>query len=91
MKHQVMAIFDNAVKAYLQPFFTPTKGSGIRSFTDAVSQEGSQFARHAGDYALFILGEFDDVTGSFSSLPQPERVMTAIEIEPGGMPSRAFQ
>lgn len=81
MKLGIFSIYDTAVKAFMQPFFAPTKGAAIRSFSDAVNAEGSSFGRHAADYALFLLGEYDDSAGSFVSLPAPERVMLAVEVE----------
>lgn len=91
MKSLVFSVFDNAVKAFLPPFYAPTKGAAIRMFSDACQAEGSQFGKHAGDYALFALGEFDDNSGSLSALPVPERILTALEVgSPGGMPAAAF-
>lgn len=79
MKMGVFAVYDAAVKAYLQPIFSPTKAAAVRSFQDAVAQENSQFAKHAADYTLFQLGGFDDGTGELASLQVPEKVITALE------------
>lgn len=79
MKLVVCAIYDTAVKAFMQPFFSPTKGSAVRSFIDAVNGEGSQFKRHAADYVLFQLAAYDDGTGTFDNLAAPERLLLAIE------------
>lgn len=68
MIFKVFSVYDAAAEAYLQPFFTPTLGLAIRSFSDAVNQEGHQFSNHAADYTLFEIGEFDDSTGNLSML-----------------------
>lgn len=77
----VFSIYDQAVKAFAQPFFSPTKGSAIRAFGDAVRDEKGPFGRHRADYILFFLGEFDDVSGSFRSPAAPEKILLAVEVE----------
>lgn len=79
MKLQVFTVRDAAVGSFLQPFFCRSHGEALRSFSDAVSNAEHQFAKHASDYALFFLGEFDDNSGVFDSR-EPERVVSANEI-----------
>lgn len=62
--HLVCAVFDSAVAAYMQPFFVPSKGVAVRSFTDEVCRSGSPMAAHPEDYFLFVLGAYDDIQGS---------------------------
>ncbi len=68
MKLLAFSIFDAAAEAFLPPMFMDTKGMAIRSFADAVNQEDSAFGRHAGDYTLFYIGSFDQLTGSFEGM-----------------------
>lgn len=63
MKLKVFVVRDSATEAYLQPFFARTEGEAIRSFSMAANDEGHQFAKHADDYHLFRIGEYDDATG----------------------------
>lgn len=78
MKLLVFSVLDKAVGAYLQPFYSRSAGEALRSFTDAANDEKSQFARHAEDYVLYKLGEFDDNTGFFHT-GEPERIRSAFE------------
>ncbi|AXH74342.1 MAG: nonstructural protein [Microviridae sp.] len=78
MKLLVFAVFDKAVKAYTKPFYVRSRGEALRSFVDACNDEKMEFARHAGDYSLYYVGEFDDNAGTFSTI-DPERVITAVE------------
>lgn len=78
MKLQVFSVLDNAIKAFNNPFVARTKLEAIRSFKDACNSEGSQFRKHAADYHLMYLGEFDDGDGSFA-VGIPERVVGAVE------------
>lgn len=68
MKLQVLAVFDSAVQAYSRPFFSPTTGAAVRSFSDEVNRnaEDNPMNRHASDYELFELASFDEETGIFT-------------------------
>lgn len=78
MKLQMFAVLDQAVGAFLQPFFSRAKGEAIRSFSDAVNDKEHMFFRHSTDYVLFFLGEFDDSSGIFVGV-EPVRVLAARE------------
>jgi len=66
MKLVVCSVYDSSVGAYLQPFFTRSKGEAIRSFIDAVKEEKGPFNRHKKDFTLMFLGEWDDHDASFA-------------------------
>lgn len=76
---KVFSVYDTASAAYLQPFFTPTTGLAVRSFSDAVNDTNHQFSKHVADYSLYLLGEFDDNNGTFTAQPEPVRIATARE------------
>lgn len=59
----IYSIHDNKANAYLPPFFLHNKNMAIRTFSDAVQDEGHAFNRHPDDYSLWEIGEFDDTTG----------------------------
>lgn len=65
MKQVVCSVYDSKAEAFMQPFFCVSRGVAVRMFMDAASDEGHEFAKHAADYTLFELGEFDQVTGRF--------------------------
>lgn len=74
----VFSVHDKAVGAFLPPFFTRSKMEAMRSFAEACCDEKHQFFRHASDYTLYHLGEFDDSSGLFA-VRDPVRVLSAIE------------
>jgi hypothetical protein len=79
---QMFSVYDAAVKAYLPPFGCRSKGEAIRSFGEAANKEDHQFKKHASDYTLFYLGDFDDGSGVFVVQPHlPERVIGAMEVQ----------
>ncbi|QCQ84942.1 nonstructural protein [Blackfly microvirus SF02] len=79
MKMLIFTVFDSAVGAHLQPFFSRSMGEAIRSFQDAVNDPKTQFNAHSMDYTLFLHGSFDDNGGMFDTAA-PERVSSAVEL-----------
>jgi hypothetical protein len=61
---KVYTVYDHAAEAYLEPFFLPTRGTAIRSFAQAVNQDGHSFNQHPDDYTLYEIGEFDPSRGT---------------------------
>jgi len=80
MRMHVFSVYDDAAKAYLQPFFSRSKGEAIRSFTDACADEKSQFHKHLHDFTLVYLGEYEDTAGEFKPV-MPEKVLAARELD----------
>src|SRR3954469_11190226 len=78
MRLQIFSVYDKAVQAFLQPFYSRSKGEAIRSFGEAVNDKEHPFAKHAADYSLMQLGEFDDQSGIFHTA-DPVRVISALE------------
>ncbi|AXH75866.1 MAG: nonstructural protein [Microviridae sp.] len=77
---QVFSVFDSATKAYMPPFFSRSKGEALRSFTDACSDEKSNFNKHLSDYMLVHCGEFDDNSGVFSTVA-PVKIIAGVELD----------
>lgn len=83
MKLKIYAIHDDKMQAFSRPLFFQNHGTAIRSFSDAIQDPKSDYARHPSDYRLYCLGEYDDNTGIIVSLSQPEYVVHAIELTNG--------
>lgn len=75
---QSFSVLDKAVGAFLTPFFARATGEALRQFTEACNDEKHQFARHADDYILYRVGQFDDNSGFYTPL-EPERLVSARE------------
>lgn len=78
MKLLIFTVYDKAVGAFLQPFYARSKGEALRQFTDACNDQSHQFCKHAADYTLMMLGEWDDASGIFDAA-DPARVIGALE------------
>lgn len=87
MMQQVFAVYDSKVKAFLQPFFSQAIGGAVRAFGDEVNTKGSPMNRHAEDFSLHHLGEFDDQTAAFKMLPQPINLGLAASFKEPQLPA----
>lgn len=74
------SIHDQKLEMYIQPFFAPTAAHAIRSFTDAVNQEGTDFNRHAEDYTLWYCGDFDQERCQLQGLQAPVCLAKAFDV-----------
>lgn len=63
----VYSVLDEAVNAFLQPFYARSDGEAIRSFSDACVDVKHQFAMHPSDYTLFRIGSFNDANGELAT------------------------
>lgn len=80
MKLVVVSIHDSALAAFMQPFFVPTTGMAVRSFTDEVKRAESPMFRHRSDYILYEVGSFDEETGKFENLDTPRQLLRGADI-----------
>lgn len=76
---QIFSVYDKAVQAFMPPFYARSKGEAIRSFSEACNDEKHNFNKHAADFSLMQLGEFEDKSGIFSTA-EPSRVVSALEV-----------
>lgn len=76
---KIYSVYDSATMAYLQPFYCRSHGEAIRSFTDAANTAEHNFHKHADDYILFHLGDFNDATGELIPLAERKSLGLASE------------
>jgi hypothetical protein len=77
MNRFVVSVKDRAADVFVNPFTVPHRNVAIRDFTDQVNSAGADnpLNKHPDDFDLYLLGEFDDNTGMFSS---PEGVTVLV-------------
>lgn len=81
MNEQVFTVFDSKVGEYNRPFFARSIGEALRMFQDTVDDPKSQLHKHAADYTLFHLGEYDGESGQFHNLDSPRSCGVALEFK----------
>lgn len=79
---KIFAVYDSKAEAYLQPFFARTDGVALRMFGQAAQDEQHDFSKHAADYTLFCLGEFDEYTGKIAPLDALYNLGNALSLRP---------
>jgi hypothetical protein len=62
---KVFSLYDSKACTYLQPYYAVTRGAGVRMMSDALADQDSHLRRHAADFTLFELGDFDQSNGCF--------------------------
>ena len=66
---KVFTVYDSKAEAYLPPFYARSTGDAIRRFSDTANDVSHDFNKHAADFTLFEIGEFDELQGVFNLLP----------------------
>lgn len=64
----IFSIRDEKANAFLKPFFAPTVDYAIRMLSDLVNEPNHEFQKHAHDYNLFQIGEFDEFKGTLKGI-----------------------
>lgn len=77
MESGIFSVYDSKAECYLPPFFMRNRAMAVRAFQASVMEPGSDLNRFPEDYALFVLGTFDDSTGAFTLLAAPQSVVGA--------------
>lgn len=75
---QVFAVLDRMAGYYGNPFFMASAGEARRAFSEVAGDMSTQIGRHPGDFALYYMGEFDNISGEFHMCP-PEHLVGAVE------------
>lgn len=78
---KVFSIYDSKAEAFLQPFFSKTKGDAIRSLTDLVNDDKHNFCKYSEDFTLFECGTWDDGSSIFNLHTAPTSVISFLELK----------
>lgn len=77
MIFKIFAIRDRATDSFGNPMFLVSTGQAIRSFTDEVNraEKDNQLYQHPDDFDLYMLGEYDTSTASFTTNGPPTQIL----------------
>lgn len=78
----VYSFYDQAAKAYLQPFFLQTDEVAKRAFTQCLQDEGHNFASAPADYTLFKIAIFSDENGQITKLKSHVNLGNGLDNQP---------
>lgn len=85
MKLSVFAVYDEKAAAFMQPFFMNSRGEATRAFGDAVVDPQHAFNKHASDFSLYVIGEYDQGLGQLIPMT-PEPLVRASSFVGAGAP-----
>lgn len=91
MKQLVFVLWDSKAESYLRPFFLQKKGEALRMFQDLANDPQSEICKHAGDYTLMEIAEYDQETGVIAPYKTFKNWGTALEHKKAPMEPAAFQ
>jgi len=86
MKLKIVSVYDNAAKAFSRPGFSPNEHIARREFGEFCNQADHPFCKHASDFVLFELGEFDDESGAITAHKAPLKLSLALELRSNHQP-----
>lgn len=76
MKYVICCVRDRVADVYGMPYAMGSRGQAMRHFSDEINRadEQNMLYRHCDDFDLFVLGTYDDGSGSFDC-GVPEQLM----------------
>lgn len=85
MIQKMFTVYDDKAGAHLAPFFMNSTGLACRAFTETANDPQSNICRHPGDYTLFEIGTWDDVSGEVTMI-KPHNLGSALTYKTQPLP-----
>jgi len=82
MTKVLCSIFDCKAEVWSVPQCFMRNGEAIRAFEDAVNSD-TQYGKHAEDFTLFAIGEFNELSGEIVALSAPQALERGINLVKG--------
>lgn len=78
MRLYMYSVLDRKAGVWLPPFYFRSSAEACRSFVSTCADGNSSFAKFPEDFALYVVGVFDDVDCSIQGLEEgPRQIMSA--------------
>lgn len=81
MKQPMLAIYDSKAQYYWSPIVTKSIGEAERSFANEVNNPKSMLHTNPEDFGLYLIGDFDPITGQIEPLQQPRQLLLALPLK----------
>lgn len=66
MIHRMYTVYDSKAEFYSKPFYARSNGEALRQFQAAANDPQNNIGLYPEDYALFEMGEFDELSGEIN-------------------------
>lgn len=71
MIYSLYAVKDKKAEFYADLFQLPNNAIAIRKFSEACADEKSDLHKYPKDFALYLIGKYDNVKGTISGPEEP--------------------
>lgn len=71
MKLSIFSVYDSKANAFIPPFVLPNEAMAKRVFADCANDPNHNFCKWSNDFNLFMIGEFDDISGTIEATVKP--------------------
>lgn len=88
---KIFAIHDRKIEAYHTPTYQANEIEAVRGLTAFMSEQQSNLTRFSDDFTLYILGEFDEVTGKHILYEHPKFLISCNTIIRNILETRILQ
>ena len=78
MKYNLYAIKDAKAEVFADIFQLPNNAIALRKFSEACTDEKSELHKYPEDFALYLIGSYDNETGHLSAPEQPIEIDRAV-------------
>lgn len=79
-RNLIFSIYDEKAETFSLPLTHSSVSVAIRSFTAGCKNPQSFLNQFPSDYALYLIGSFDENNAQINSYPQPRFIVRASEI-----------
>lgn len=80
MTLKLCSVFDSASQTFGSPICVVHAGLAMRSFMTEMRSPESAWSKYPGDFALYEVGAFDDVTGLLIPLDKPRVLLQGSDV-----------
>lgn len=69
---RIFAMYDKKAAAHHMPFYFHQKNEALRALQNDVNNNDGMYKKFPADFSIWILGEFDELTGKITAYEKPE-------------------
>lgn len=77
---QLFSIRDTKAEAFNRPFTSQNPAMAMREIQTAVNQSDNPMKTYAEDFALYLVGEFDEQTGNLTGMMEPHHICSILDL-----------
>jgi len=81
MRLKIYTVYDCKAEAYLNPFYSASRGQAIRSWEKACNDPQTSMCEYPQDFTLFEIGDFDISNGQFYPYESKISLGTGVEFK----------